>query len=268
MTSGRVTEVHRTNFIVKVEGKEVVSTVRGNFHTEKDFPKVGDYVSLEVLSDGKGVIESVKERKSVIKRKASDSEEEQIMAANVDFIFIVMGLDKDFSVSRLERYLLLAAQSDIPAVIVLNKLDVAEAKESQISEVKTMAGGSPVVSVSATTGENMESVQSFISSDTTAVLLGSSGAGKSTITNWLLQDDVQPVQDIRSDDGRGRHTTTSRQLFDLPGGGYLIDTAGMRELGVLESDSEDELEVFYKIEEIAKECKFRNCDHEKSTTKL
>jgi len=264
MTSGRVTEVHRTNFIVKVDGREITATVRGNFHAEKDFPKVGDYVSLEILTDEKGVIESVSDRKSVIKRKASDSEEEQIMATNVDLILVVMGLDNDFSVSRLERYLLLAAQSSIPAVIILNKIDVTKDKETQIKEVVEMAGGTPLVAVSATTGENMESLHQYIGLETTAVLLGSSGAGKSTITNWLLEEAVQPVQKIRSSDGRGRHTTTSRQLFELPLGGYLIDTAGMRELGVLESDPEDESEVFYKIEKIAKNCQFRNCDHEKS----
>jgi ribosome biogenesis GTPase len=265
MTSGRITEVHRTNFIVKTDGKEFTATVRGNFHADGDFPKVGDYVSFETLEDEKAVIESIHDRKSVIKRKAADSDEEQIIATNVDLIFIVIGLDGDFSLSRLERYLLLVAQSQIPAVVVLNKSDIADELEEKLHSVSEATGETPVMVVSATTGDNMEAFSEYLKPLSTAVLLGSSGAGKSTITNWLLDKEVQAVKEIREDDSRGRHTTTSRQLFSLQNGGFLIDTPGMRELGVLDSDEEDEMAVFEKIEEFSLQCKFRNCDHEKST---
>ncbi len=264
MVKGRVIEVHRTNFLVAVEGKEIVATVRGNFHTDKDFPKVGDYVTLEILNDGKGVIESVEKRKSVIKRRISGGEEEQIMVANVDLIFVVMGLDQDYNVSRLERYILLASQSNIPLIIILNKVDLVENSEIYFNEVVGVAGKIPVISVSATTGENMAEMRKHLNKDTTAVLLGSSGAGKSTITNWLLEEAKQAVSGLREGDGKGRHTTATRQLFTLPSGGYLIDTAGIRELLVQESDSEIELEVFHRIETIATNCRFRNCDHERS----
>ncbi len=264
MKTGRVTEVHRTNYTVAAEDKEYLATVRGSFHEEKDFPKVGDYVELETLVDEKAVITKVFERRSVIKRKSSDTDDEQVIAANVDVIFIVMGLDGDYNLSRLERYLLLAKQSGVEPVVILNKADLLTDPLVVETEVGGVVGDVPVYLVSAITGEGLKQLQDHIKQETTAVLLGSSGAGKSTITNWLLQEDRQKVREIREDDSRGRHTTTSRQLFVLPGGGYLIDTPGMRELGVLEADSEDQEAVFQRIEEYAAQCKFRNCDHDKT----
>ncbi|MCA9360820.1 ribosome small subunit-dependent GTPase A [Candidatus Nomurabacteria bacterium] len=264
MTKGRVIEAHRTNFTVAFDNRELLATVRGNFHVAKDFPKVGDYVSLELLEDDKAVIEEVLERKTVIKRKAADADEEQIIATNVDYIFIVMGLDGDYSLSRLERYLLLAQQSAIDTIVVLNKIDLANDLNSLLREAAGVVGDTPVIAVSATTGSNMGEFLNYVKSGSTAVLLGSSGAGKSTITNWLLEETKQEVNETRLDDSRGRHTTTSRQLFTLPNGGYLIDTPGMRELGVLDTDAEDELAVFEKIEQFSLECKFNDCDHEKS----
>lgn len=265
MIKGRVTEAHRTNYVVNVDGLEVIATVRGNFHIEGGFPKVGDYVNLELLEDKKAVIENVEKRDSVIKRKSADSDEEQIIAANVDKIFIVVGLDGDYSLSRIERYLLLSTQSGVPAVIVLNKSDVVDNVSQYVEEVKAIAGGTRVMTVSALTGDNMESLLEELQVGITSVLLGSSGAGKSTIINWLLSEERQAVQEIRVDDSKGRHTTTSRQLFVLPNGSFLIDTPGMRELGVIETDSEDELAVFERIEHFASKCKFRNCDHERSS---
>jgi len=264
MNTARVTEVHRTNFTIAADKQEFTATVRGVFHADGDFPKVGDYVTFTVLDDKKAVIESVFKRSSVIKRKSADTDEEQIIAANVDLIFIVMGLDGDFNISRLERYLLLAEQSNIPVVVILNKADVVNDVAPYLDEVKQAAGQTPVLVVSALTGEGMEKLTADITPETTAVLLGSSGAGKSTITNWLLHEERQAVKDIRLDDSHGRHTTTSRQLFTLPHGGYLIDTPGMRELGVMESDSDNEQIVFDRIEHFASQCQFRNCDHEKS----
>lgn len=264
MIKARVTEAHRTNFTVRVDGRDFTATVRGTFHADGDFPKVGDYVSLTLLDEEKAVIEEVLPRKSVIKRKAADSDEEQIIAANVDLIFIVMGLDGDFNPNRLERYLLLAQQCAVSAVVLLNKVDVVEDMGPYLEAVTPVVGNAPLHLVSATTGQAMEEIKSYFKTDTTAVLLGSSGAGKSTITNWLLQAQTQAVNDIRVDDSRGRHTTTSRQLFTLPSGGYLIDTPGMRELGMVESDADDELLVFERIEALSLQCQFRNCDHEKS----
>jgi ribosome biogenesis GTPase len=264
METGRITEVHRTNYTLEAGEQTFEATVRGVFHAEGDFPKVGDYVTFEKLDDHKAVIEEVLERKSVIKRKASSTDEIQIIAANVDIIFIVMGLDGDFNISRLERYLLLAEQSEVRAVVILNKSDVVDEVGSYLEQVEKVSGTTPVHAVSALTGDGMEEMMEYFKADTTAVLLGSSGAGKSTITNWLLQEDKQVVKGVREDDSHGRHTTTSRQLFTLPHGGYLIDTPGMRELGVVETAADDELLIFERIEELSQQCKFRNCDHEKS----
>jgi ribosome biogenesis GTPase len=175
-----------------------------------------------------------------------------------------MGLDGDYNISRLERYLLLAKQSEIPAVVVLNKVDVTNRLEEQLQEVEAAAGTTRVIPVSALSGEGMIAIKECFTQETTAVLLGSSGAGKSTVTNWLLGEDTQEVKEIRSDDSRGRHTTTSRQLFELPFGGFLIDTPGMRELGVLENENSPEVEVFQKLEGLAAQCAFANCDHDKS----
>jgi|AntRauTorcE11897_2_1112592.scaffolds.fasta_scaffold00338_15 ribosome biogenesis GTPase len=264
MKEGRIIEVHRTNFIVKSDDNEYTATVRGAFHDEGEFPKVGDYVSYTLLNDGGAVIEMIRPRTSVIKRKSVATDEEQIMVANVNLIIIVMGLDGDYNMSRLERYLLLAKQSDIPAVIVLNKTDTTTRFEEQLQEVEAVAGPIRVIATSAISGEGMIVIKECFTPETTAVLLGSSGAGKSTIANWLLGADVQVVADTRFDDGKGRHTTTSRQLFELPFGGYLIDTPGMRELGVMEDEHTAEMGAFQKIEALATGCKFRNCDHEKS----
>lgn len=264
MKTGRIIAEHKTNFRISDSGKEFLATVRGSFFDTDNFPKVGDNVLYTELPEDKVVIEKILPRSSSITRRSAGTGEPQVIVANVDTIFIVMGLDGDFNLSRLERYLLLAKQSAVEAIVVLNKSDVIENVEEYIDVAKTVSGLTPVYAVSALTGQNMEMLLSHVSQNMTAVLLGSSGAGKSTITNWLLQTEKQSVKKVREDDSRGRHATTSRQLFLLPNGGYLIDTPGMRELGMSGSTAEDESAVFTEIEALSRQCKFTNCDHEKS----
>lgn len=264
MKQGRVIEVHRTNFIIHTDEGVRTATVRGSFHTEGDFPKVGDYVSFEVISGDQVVITSVLPRSSLIKRKVAEGEDEQIIAANVDLLIVVMGLDGDFNLSRLERYLLLARQSEITALVVLNKQDVATNLDQQVESTRAIADRVPVIVLSALQGKGFDTLEEYLRPGTTAVLLGSSGAGKSTITNHLLQEERQAVQETRSGDARGRHTTTSRQLFTLQNGAFIIDTPGIRELALLESELDDQRHVFSHIEALAEECRFRNCDHEQS----
>lgn len=267
MSTARVIEEQRTNYIISHDGVELLATVRGSFFDEGQFPKVGDEVSYSGVADGKAVIETVLPRRSSIVRKAVDGTGEQVIVANVDVVFIVMGLDDDFNMSRLERYLLLARQSDVQPVVVLNKADVveggADALAAFVRQVEAVAGAVLVHAVSALTGTGLDALRLYFTPDTTAVLLGSSGAGKSTITNWLLREETQAVQKVRQDDSHGRHTTTSRQLFALPTGGYLIDTPGMRELGVY-STEESEADTFAQLEELSLQCRFPNCDHDKS----
>ena len=265
MKEARVIQEHKTNYIISDNGKEFVGTVRGSFFA-KDvlFPKVGDMVVYEELSDGKAAIEEVLPRQSTISRMAVGSETEQVIVTNVDLICIVMGLDGDFNPSRLERYMLLAAQSKIRPVVILNKADQVTNIEDYLKRIKDIVGDTPVHAVSALTGVGMDVLSKYLTNGAITVLLGSSGAGKSTITNWLLNEDRQSVAAVRLDDSRGMHTTTSKQMFLLSTGGYLIDTPGMRELGMVESTEEDEYEVFDKIEELSLQCKYTNCDHEKS----
>lgn len=263
--TGRIIAEHRTNYVVLIDDVEYRAVVRGHFHeaAKADFPKVGDLVECERIADGQLVIEKILPRRSVIARKIVGGTEPQAMVANVDVMFIVMGLDKDFNLSRLERYLVLARQSAVAAVVILNKADLVPDPESFIAQVRGIAGDVPVCAVSAKAGIGMEVFEQYLKGDAIAVLLGSSGAGKSTITNWLTGDAKQATRTVRKDDSRGRHTTTGRHMFKLPRGGYLIDTPGMRELGVM-GDEDDSSEVFADIEALRAKCEFSDCDHEKS----
>ena len=264
MEKGRIIAEHKTNYQIHTDQQEYLGTVRGRFFEEKEFPKVGDYVEFEVLTDNKAAIEKICPRKSVISRKSSHTDIPQVIVANVDYIFIVMGLDDDFNLSRLERYILLAKQSDTKAIVVLNKADSLEDTGEYVTQVNAAVQDIPAHAVSALTGDNMEVLSQYFENDATIVLLGSSGAGKSTITNWLLDEAKQEVRSVRSDDSHGKHTTTSRQLFTLPSGGYLIDTPGMRELGLQNTTEDDENVIFNTIDELSHQCRFNNCDHEKS----
>ncbi len=265
--TARVIKEHKTEYVIRTEGgTEYTAVVRGGFHMQgggKEFPKVGDYVVFTELPEGEAVIEELLPRRTRMVRKSVSSNEPQVLAANIDVVFVVMGLDGDFNLRRLERYLVLAQESGIRPVIVLNKMDAGTDVASRVADAKALAGAVPVLAVSALRRENMESLLSYFSPETTAVLLGSSGAGKSTITNWFLGHEAQRTQEVREDDARGRHTTTHRELFALPTGGYLIDTPGMRELGMYDPD-EIEAGVFEDIEELIPECRFPNCDHDKS----
>jgi len=261
---GRVIEVQRVHISVALDDRVVLATVRGEFHETGAYPKVGDWVKVSLIDDEQAVIEELLPRSSVIERLDQETLQPQVLVANVDIIFIVMGLDGDYNVSRLERYLLLARQSNIKPVVILNKVDMATELASQVAQVEQVLVDIPVHMTNAVTGSGLEVLRSYFEADTTAVLLGSSGAGKSTITNWLLGESTQAVNEVRVDDSRGRHTTTTRQMFTLPGGGYLIDTPGMRELSVVEHESNQEEMLIEEVESLASLCQFSNCDHEKS----
>lgn len=265
MKQARVIQEHKTNYIISDGGKEFVGTVRGNFFA-KDvlFPKVGDMVVYEELDEAKATIEEVLPRISTISRKAIGSDAEQVIVTNVDLICIVMGLDGDFNPNRLERYIELATQSKIRPVVILNKADQVQDIQVYLDKINPIVGDTPVHAVSALTGAGMAALSKYLVDGVITVLLGSSGAGKSTITNWLLGEDTQTVTPVRLDDSRGMHTTTSKQMFLLSTGGYLIDTPGMRELGIIESDEAEEDELFEKIETLSLKCKYTNCDHIKS----
>ncbi len=234
-----------------------------------DFPAVGDWVILDHLevhssdSDSQvAVIQSILPRTSKFSRKsAGKTSEEQIIATNVDTVFLVNALNLDFNVRRIERYLTLAWESGATPVILLSKADISEDLQEKVQEVEASAIGVPVHPISCITGKGIDELKRYVKSGQTVALLGSSGAGKSTLVNQLIGLDVQKTNEVREADSRGRHTTTSREIFVLPQGGLLIDTPGMRELQ-LYGTGDGLYDTFEDIYEYASRCRFSDCLHE------
>jgi ribosome biogenesis GTPase / thiamine phosphate phosphatase len=241
---------------------EVSGTLRAGAETGGDWPAVGDWVAAEMLSGGgRPLIHKVLPRRSKFVRKVAGRRmEEQVIAANVDTAFVVMALDGDFNVRRLERYLAQSFESGAKSIVVLNKADDCGDVAACVAEVESIAAGAPIFSVSARTGDGVDALDRFLAPGRTIVLLGSSGVGKSTLVNHFLRRDAQVVQAVRASDSRGRHTTTSRELFALPGGALLIDTPGLRELQLWDA-AEGVEHAFSDIEELAALCKYGNCGH-------
>ena len=264
MKQARVIEERKTNYVISDNKKELLATVRGSFFTGKDFPKVGDIILYTELEDDKAIIDEITPRTSVVSRQSDDGRKTQVIVTNIDIMFVVMGLDKDFDIERLHKYLLLAGQNEVTPVIILSKSDIPENLDEYVDQVQDIAGEVPVHVISTIKDTNMDVFDTYILPDTISVLLGSSGAGKSTITNYLLNHNIQKTSNVRKKDSRGRHTTTSRQMFTLPNGGYLIDTPGMRELGKVDKTKDNEEAIFTKIDDISTQCKYRKCDHDKS----
>ena len=228
-----------------------------------DWPAVGDWVAVRLpRGEGRAAVHAVLPRQTKFSRQAAgERTEEQVVAANVDFVFLVSGLDGDFNVRRIERYLTAAWDSGANPVVVLNKADICDDPDARAAEVEAVAPGAAVHVVSALTGDGLEVVRGYLHPGRTIAFLGSSGVGKSTIINSLLGQAVQRVEAVRPGDDRGRHTTTRRQLFLLDEGGLLLDTPGMRELQLWEG-SEGVDAAFQDIAQLALTCRYRDCCHE------
>ena len=258
---GRVAAAIRERFVVWTKAGQVGAGVSGALRSAAVWPAVGDWVALR--PDGP-VIECVFERRTVLSRKqAGRAISEQVLAANIDVLFIVSGLDGDYNERRIERYLVVARQSGARPVILLNKADLAETCGIDVSEaVKRLQAwsGAPVLPVSALIGDGLSGLDWLVSAGETAALIGSSGVGKSTIVNRLLGEQRQATREVRADDDRGRHTTTARSLFLMPGGWLLIDMPGLREIQLWASP--EQLDAgFDDVRKLAAGCRFRDCTH-------
>jgi ribosome biogenesis GTPase len=262
-TIGRVVADYG-GYLKVVTPKEQLAEVAGKLkftQASHDLPKVGDWVLMQLNGDDRATIHNVLARKSEISRKASGGKTgKQILAANIDVAFIVQALDGDFNIARLERYVYQLRQAAIDPIFIFNKADLAHDLTTQLNQVEQLAV--PYLVTNAITGEGLQQLRNKILPQQTAVFLGSSGVGKSTLTNLLLGEERQKTGERREDDARGRHTTSYRELFILPGGGLIIDTPGIRELQ-LWGEEELLLSSFADIAELASNCEFRNCSHTK-----
>ncbi|MEO0490913.1 MAG: ribosome small subunit-dependent GTPase A [Cyanobacteria bacterium J06659_2] len=269
--AGRVTLAQRHQFRLHTEVGDIAATVSGKFIHDTtaaaDFPVVGDWVVVQPLAEaangsGQGVIHQVLPRYSQFARKAAGTRTEaQLLVANVDTALLISGLDGDFNPRRIERYLVQTWESGANPVIVLNKADQCDRVAEKIADLDAIALGVPILPISAEYGTGLEHLNPYLQPGQTLVLLGSSGVGKSTLTNQLLGQTVQPTQSVRQDDSRGRHTTTGRQLFHLPSGALLIDTPGMRELQLWSSETSLD-STYADIDALAQQCRFSDCRHQ------
>jgi ribosome biogenesis GTPase len=263
---GRIAIEFNYIYRVYIEGGETESVLSGRLKhratRRSEMPAVGDWVAMRRRGDdGRGRIVGLLPRRSWFSRKmAGNITDEQIVAANVDVIFIVMALDADFSLRRLERYLLLARESGAAPVVLLTKPDLVSDPAALAAQVAPVAGNGPVHLLSPKFNDGLDHVSRYLRHGRTGALLGSSGVGKSTIINRLVGSDIQKTREVRDADSKGRHTTTHRELVVLPGGGLIIDTPGMRELQLW--DVNDAVrQTFDDIESLAASCHFTNCRH-------
>ena len=260
---GRVIADHGS-YLKVVTPTETIAEIAGALtHASEPYqlPKVGDWVALQLSDHNRAIIRAVLPRMSEINRKAAGTGNvRQVLATNVDIAFVVQALDFDFSPSRLERYTYQLRQSNIEPIFIFNKADKALDLPAKLATVKTL--NVPFIVTTATAGEGVEDVRAIIQKGKTAVFLGSSGVGKSTLANALLGEERQKTAAVRESDSMGRHTTSHRELFVLPGGGLIIDTPGIRELQ-LWGEEEYLTSSFKDVEELASQCEFRNCSHTK-----
>lgn len=260
----RITAVHRERFEIVSDFGEGFARVKTKNYLmgEEPFPTVGDFVLIDHNPIGDSVITKNLPRKTFFSRRSPDPQKgEQAVSANFDYVFLMQSLNADFNERRLERYLTLSRKSGAEIVVVLTKSDLVEDTTDYYMRVSRLAPDAYCHAVSAKTGEGLPRLYSYLSPGKTTVLLGSSGVGKSTLVNSLFGREVMDTNEIREDDSKGRHTTTYRKLLMLDNGAMIIDTPGMRELGmwILENELES---VFPDVEALLGACRFRNCRHQ------
>jgi ribosome biogenesis GTPase len=274
MIPGRIERENRNLYLVACAQRRLSAEVSGRFRNEArsraDFPAVGDWVALKPMdTENRAVIHAVLPRKSCFSRKAvlsggmpdtGGKTEEQVLAANIDTVFLVSGLDGDFNLRRIERFVAVAYDSGAAPAIILNKADLCQNLDKRVQAVESVAVGIPVHAISAVSGDGLPVIRQYLSSGRTVAFLGSSGVGKSTIINALLGEDRLETRAVREHDSRGRHTTSHRELIVLPDSGVVIDSPGMREIQ-LWGDENSIKQAFDDIEAMAEYCRFPDCSH-------
>lgn len=263
--TGRIISQHHTLYRIRCGDNELSASVCGRFRheakNETDYPVVGDWVTVDRADDsgGEGQILSVLERRSLLTRtEPGPRQHSQAIAANLDYLFICMSCNRDFNISRLERYISIAAGAGIKPVAVLTKSDLNDHPDRLSEQIHSAHSDVPVLVCSSCDRTGIEPVRRLLTGGVTVAFVGSSGAGKSTLINLLLGEEVMRTSAIRESDSRGRHTTTHRQLHLLPDGSAIIDTPGMRTLSLDESSVSG---TFDDIEQLVSQCRFGNCTH-------
>lgn len=241
----------------KITGRQMYKAL-----SREDFPAIGDWVTFDDLEKERAVIKNILPRKTIIKRKYSGRNKIQVIATNIDSVFAIESVDRDYSLNRFERYLAIAKDGGIKPAIILNKIDLIseEELETSISEIKRRFGNIDFIATSTLTNAGMDELRAYIGKGKTYCFLGSSGVGKSSLINKLLGKDVIKTGDINTHAYRGRHTTTSREMYFLEDGGIIIDNPGMREVGMTEV-GEGINTLFDEITLLGQECKYANCSH-------
>ena len=261
---GRISEVRKNRCVIRFWEQELPAKLKGSFYDQDPdrLPVVGDYVTFFYNRSGDSVIQSVCERTSLLQRPdQSKTGVMQYMVANVDYVFIVTSLNEDYSYNRIARYASIVLQGGAVPVVVLTKSDLCGSTESIVGEVKTISEKIRVHAVSALNGDGIAPLDEYFTPGTTICLMGSSGAGKSTLLNTLTGREVMKTAAVRKSDSTGRHTTTHRQLIELGNGVSIIDTPGMREVGIAMAQ-EGIADTFSDITELESRCRFRNCRHD------
>jgi ribosome biogenesis GTPase len=258
LVPARVAIQHRGAYDLIAEAGEARASATTRLFKSDELPVVGDWVGYDPATN---LVEAVLDRRTSISRKeVMHASREQVLAANIDVAFLVQALPLDFNVRRLERYLAMAWESGAQPIVLLTKTDLVDETAPYLDEVEAVTLGScPTLALSAKTGAGLELLRPWLEPNRTAVLLGSSGVGKSTIVNALVGEELLATNEVREDDHAGRHTTSHRELIILEAGGVILDTPGIRELQLWDADLE---QTFGDVEEIARNCRFSDCNHD------